>query len=174
MDKRVHPRCKCACLIMSARWVSDSRSKDNYANSGTPFEEVIRLGTYLAIPSSLVSHTGFTVDHNVSVGELDIARRRGSHGPRIVRIGRGFEREVAQHHETGLAGLWKRRKKAVSIWGYVGLELRDKSSIKCEELSGLSRIRPWTKAAILNRSNWTCVVSCIIYLILYVRIIKMD
>ena len=61
--------------------------------------------TYLAIPRSLVSHTGFTVDHNVSVGKLDIARRRGSHGPRVVRIGRGFEREVAQHHETGLAGL---------------------------------------------------------------------
>lgn len=79
--------------------------------------------TYLAIPTSLVSHTGFAVDHNVGVRELDVTGRRRPHGPRVVRVGRGLEREVAQHHEAGLAGLerrWKEGEKLVSCclcWG---------------------------------------------------------
>lgn len=63
--------------------------------------------TYLVTSTSLVSHARFAVDHDVGVGEFTVARRWRSHCPGIVRIGRGFQRQVTQHDETGFTGLYR-------------------------------------------------------------------
>lgn len=70
-------------------------------------QRIVELDFELITSTSLVSHARFAIDHDVGVGEFTVARRRRSHVKRLVRIRRRFQRQVAKHHETGLAGLWQ-------------------------------------------------------------------